>query len=121
MAVGRKKEPDKKDIGHLLIVALSVGGWLFLAVGACLFGLAKPEPKTFYDQLYFTSPRRHWDLDLIRHAEPALLAGVGFALAGLLVYLTGIQSRRHRFPVSLVLAGLLSLALYVYLGSAFGL
>jgi hypothetical protein len=121
MAVERREAAGKEGIGRVLIVALSVGGWLFLAAGTCLFGLAKPEPNTFYDQLYFTSTRQHWNLDLIRHARPVLLAGVGSALAGLLVYLTGIQQKRHKFPVSLVLAGLLSLALCVYLGRAFKL
>jgi hypothetical protein len=60
-------------------------------------------------------------MDLIERTGPFLLAGIGCSLLGLAVYLIGLFSRRYAFPVSLVLSGLLSAALYAYLSNSFGL
>ena len=117
-STGKKSDHDP---GRIALVALKLAGWLLLLAAACMFGLAKPEPTTFYDRVYYTKPRQEWNMDLIQHTGPFLLAGIGCTLLGLVVYLSGVRRRKYGFPVSLVVTGLLSAALYAYLNHSYGL
>lgn len=120
MAVPKRDQTEEKETGRVLLTVVTVGGWLFLVVAACLFGLAKPDPNTFYDRVYYKATRQAWNLDLIEPTGPILLTGIGCTLAGFGIYLAGIRHKKYRFPVSLLVTGLLSAALYAYLDRTFG-
>ena len=106
----RNRKTEKRDIGQALLVVLKLAGWLLLFAAGCVVGLAKPETSTFYDRLYQTTPRQAWDMHLVRHAGPLLIAVIACTPAGFAVYLAGIARKRYAFPVSLVLTGLISIA-----------
>lgn len=104
------RKVSKNDLGHALLIILKLAGWLSLIIAGCLLGLAKPETDTFYDRIYQTVPRQEWNLDLIRHMRPFLIASIACTPLGFVVYLTGIGRKKYAFPVSLVITGLLSVA-----------
>jgi len=116
MADAKNGKAVNHDLGHVLLVMLKLAGWLLLIVGGCFLGLAKPETSTFYDKIYQTTPRQEWNMDLVRHIGPALVAAIACTPLGFVIYLIGIPRRKYAFPLSLVLTGLFSLAgLYAYL------
>lgn len=113
MADKKRGETASSEAGYALLVILKLAGWLLLFAAGCLVGLAKPETTTFYDKIYQTTPRQEWNMELIRRVPALLTAGIACTPLGLVVYLTGIRSRKYGFPVSLVLTGLLAVAALV--------
>ena len=94
----------------MLLLLLKFVGWLLLIAAGCILGLAKPQTTTIADTIYQTVPRQEWNMDLIRHIGPVLVAAIGCTPIGLLIYALGIRRKNYGLPVSLIVTGLLGAA-----------
>ena len=110
MEDAKKNKTGKQGPGHTWLLLTQFAGWLLLIAAACILGLARPQSSTIADRIYQTVPRREWNMDLIRHIGPVLVAAIGCTPIGLLIYALGLRRGRHAFPVSLILTGLLAVA-----------
>ena len=110
MADEKKGKAGGLDLGNVLLLLLKFAGWFLLIAAGCILGLARPTATTIADRIYQTVPRQEWNMDLIRHMGPVLVAAIGCTPFGLVIYALGIRGKRHAFPVSLILTGLLAVA-----------
>ena len=110
MADSKKGKAGDQDLGHVLLLLLKFAGWLLLIAAGCLVVLARPPSSTIADKIYQTVPRQEWNMDLIRHIGPVLVAAIACTPMGLLIYYLGIRERKYGLPVSLILTGLLGVA-----------
>ena len=113
MADAKKGKAGDEGLGHVLLLLLKFAGWLLLIAAGCLVVLARPPSSTIADKIYQTVPRQEWNMDLIRHIGPVLVAAIACTPIGLVIYSLGIRSRKYGFPVSLILTGLLAVAALV--------
>ena len=110
MADVKKGKAGDEYFGHVLLLLLKFAGWLLLIAAGCLVVLARPPSSTIADKIYQTVPRQEWNMDLIRHIGPALVAAIACTPIGLIVYSLGIRGKKYGLPVSLILTGLLAVA-----------
>jgi hypothetical protein len=110
MAEAKKAKAGDEDVGHVLLLILKFAGWFLLIAAACMLGLARPPSSTIADKIYQTVPPQEWNMDLIRHMGPVLVAAIVCTPMGLLIYYLGIRERKYGLPVSLILTGLLGVA-----------
>jgi hypothetical protein len=110
MVDAKKGKAGDEDLGHVLLLLLKFAGWLLLIAAGCLVVLARPPLSTIADKIYQTIPRREWNMDLIRHIGPVLVAAIACTPIGLVIYSLGIRDGKYGFPISLILSGLLSIA-----------
>jgi hypothetical protein len=108
MADEKKGNAGDQNLGHVLLLLLKFAGWLLFIAAGCLLVLARPPSTTIADRIYQTVPRQEWNMDLIRHIGPVLLAAIACTPIGLVIYSLGIQRRKYALPVSLILSGLLA-------------
>ena len=110
MADAKKGKAGDEGLGHVLLLLLKFAGWLLLIAAGCLVVLARPPSSTIADKIYQTVPRQEWNMDLIRHIGPVLVAAIACTPIGLVIYSLGIRLKKYGFPVSLILTGLLAIA-----------
>jgi|GEM_PF-2623441 len=110
MVDAKKSRAGDKGPGHALLLLTKFAGWILLIAAACIVGLARPPSSTIADRIYQTVPRQEWNMDLIRHIGPVLVAAIACTPIGLSIYALGIRSRKYGFPVSVILTGLLAIA-----------
>jgi len=110
MADVKKGKAGDEDLGHVLLLLLKFSGWLLLFAAGSLVVLARPPSSTIADRIYQTVPRQEWNMDLIRHIGPALVAAIACTPIGLLIYSLRIRGKKHGLPISLILTGLLAVA-----------
>ena len=110
MAEAKKAKARDKDLGPALLLLLKFAGWLLFIAAGCILGLARPPSSTIADKIYQTVPRQEWNMDLIRHIGPVLVAAIACTPIGLVIYSLGIRNRKYAFPFSLILSGLLAVA-----------
>lgn len=97
-----------RDILSVILTCLRVATWIALFVSLIFFGLAKPQTRSVYDTLYNTSVRTTWDQTMISRIIVSLYASFCISIAGLLLSLVRGRRKNERYPVSLVLAALIS-------------
>jgi hypothetical protein len=110
MADAKKAKAGDRHPGHVVLLLLKLAGWLLLITAGCIFGLAKPPSTTIADRIYQIVPRQEWNMDLIRHIGPVLVAAIACTPIGLVIYSLGIRRKEYGFPVSLILTGLMAVA-----------
>lgn len=110
MADTKKGMAGDQDLGHGLLLLLKFAGWLLLIAAGCILGLARPPMSTIADRIYQIVPRQEWNMELIRHIGPVLVAAIACTPMGLVIYSLGIRRKKYGFPVSLILTGLLAVA-----------
>ncbi len=110
MADAKRRKTGDQGPGHSWLLLTQFAGWLLIIAAACILGLARPQATTIADRIYQTVPRQGWNMGLIRHIGPVLVAAIGCTLLGLLIYALGLRRGRISFPVSLILTGLLAAA-----------
>lgn len=110
LAEDDRTKAGEQDLGHALLLLLKFAGWLLLIAAGCLLGLARPPSSTIADRIYQTAPRQEWNMNLIRNMGPVLIAAIACTPIGLVIYSLGARTRKHGFPVSLILTGLLGVA-----------
>ena len=110
MADSKKGKAGDKDLGLVVLLLLKFAGWFLLIAAACMLGLARPPSSTIADKIYQTVPPKEWNMDLIRHMGPVLVAAIACTPMGLLIYYRGIRERKYGLPVSLIMTGLLGVA-----------
>jgi hypothetical protein len=110
MAEEKKAKAGDKALGHTFLLLLKFAGWLLLIAAGCMLGLARPPSSTIADRIYQTVPRQEWNMDLIRHIGPVLVAAIACTPIGLVIYSLGIRRKQYGFPVSLILTGLLAVS-----------
>ena len=110
MADAKKGKAGDEGLGHVLLLLLKFAGWRLLIAAGCVLVLARPPSSTIADRIYQTVPRQEWNMDLIRHIGPVLVAAIACTPIGLVIYALGIRLKKYGLPVSLILSGLLSVA-----------
>lgn len=113
MADSKKRNTENQGFGYVLLVLTKFAGWVFLIVAGCLVGMARPKSSTIADKIYQTVQRQRWNMDLIEHVAPVLIAAIVCTPIGLAIYLIGLRQKRYAFPVSLIVTGLLAVAALV--------
>ncbi len=108
----KRKGPD---LIFRLIDILSIVLWAFLIINISVILYAKPQWETFFDRLFKTGVREHWDYGLLCAA--LFLSLVQFIISLLSLYLNSKRLKRKtdRVRNSIVISIFSSLLIFIIL------
>jgi hypothetical protein len=97
------------DMFYGVLVFFKVVSWISLFAALVVLGLAKPLTRSIYDDMYNAYVRTTWKIELLEYIQYFLIISICTSIAGCLLSVIRARRENERYPISLILAVVISI------------